>query len=345
MSADQPRIATTMLRRSLGFGAMLAGLALILACSDATVTPPQDAAQGDSGTKPPAVPPPPQCPPGPWFKALISDGQGLRWQCAPDFPVWGDQPLSPATLAVGEPGTATDSLTGLQWQQAPGPTALNYLGAVAACDELVLAGHSDWRLPTVAELQSLVDYERHHPALPSLLPAPTGTAEFWTLVQRGDVAWTVEFLRGQLRVRPRHMAMQVRCVRSERLPSLPYTDRFSFKNKETAADALLQVEWLRNVVVNTYTMPQTVGWCTKANIAGPGWRVPNVRELSALIDRSAAPTMVDSSVFGGPNATIWSYSLSADDPGYVWSVDFSNGTCIALEMQSYQDIRCVRELK
>lgn len=67
--------------------------------------------------------------------------------------------------------------------------------------------------------------------------------------------------------------------------------------------------------------------------------------LSALIDRSAAPTMVDSSVFGGPNATIWSYSLSADDPGYVWSVDFSNGTCIALAMQSYQDIRCVRELK
>ncbi len=345
MTADRPKLATTMLRRGPGFGAMMACLALHLACSDAVVTQPQDATQGDTGAKPLEVPPPPQCPPGPWFKVLISDGQVLRWQCAPDFPVWGDQPLSPATLAVDAPGTATDSLTGLQWQQAPGPTALNHQAAAKACDELVLAGHRDWRLPTAAELQSLVDYERHHPALPSQLPAPTGTAEFWTLVQRGDGAWTVEFLRGQLRVRPRHMAMQVRCVRSEGLPSLPYTDRFSFKNKETAADALLQVEWLRNVVVNTYTMPQTVGWCTKANIAGPGWRVPNVRELSALIDRSAAPTMVDSSVFGGPSATIWSYSLSADDPAYVWSVDFSNGTCAAMEMQSYQDIRCVRELK
>lgn len=345
MTAGRPEDALKMLCRGLGFGAMFAWMALSLACSDAVVTQPQDTTQGDTAAKPPVVPPPPQCPPGPWFKVLISDGQVLRWQCAPDFPVWGDQPLSPATLAVGEAGTATDSLTGLQWQQAPDPTALNYLAAVEACDELVLAGRSDWRLPTVAELQSLVDYERHHPALPSLLPAPTGTAEFWTLVQRGDVAWTVEFLRGQVRASPRHKAMQVRCVRSERPPSLPYTDRFSFKNKETAADALLQVEWLRNVVVNTYTMPQTVGWCTKVDIAGPGWRVPTIRELSALIDRSAAPTMIDASVFGGPSATIWSYSISADDPAYVWSVDFSNGTCIATEMQSYQDLRCVRELK
>lgn len=345
MTAGRPRVAMTKLMRSLGFWATMAWLALNLACSDAVVTPPQDTAQGDTGAKAPVVPPPPQCPPGPWFKVLISDGPVLRWQCAPDFPVWGDQPLSPATLAVDAPGTATDSLTGLQWQLAPGPTALTQQAAAEACDDLVLASHSDWRLPTVAELQSLVDYERHHPAQPSLLPAPTGTAEFWTLVQRGDGAWSVEFLRGQVRVRPRHQAMQVRCVRSERPPSVPYTDRFSFKNAETAADALLQVEWLRNVVVNTYTMPQTVGWCTKANISGPGWRVPNVRELSALVDRSASPTAIDSSVFGGASATIWTYSISADDPGYVWSIDFSNGTCAAMEMQSFQDIRCVRELK
>ena len=52
----------------------------------------------------------------------------------------------------------TDTATGLIWQQHPGtPTAITWEEALAYCDNLVLAGHEDWRLPNINELQSIRD--------------------------------------------------------------------------------------------------------------------------------------------------------------------------------------------
>ncbi len=56
-------------------------------------------------------------------------------------------------------GTVTDDVTGLMWVQDPGDK--QYWGdAVDGADGFSLAGHSDWRVPTIKELQSLVDYDR-----------------------------------------------------------------------------------------------------------------------------------------------------------------------------------------
>jgi Protein of unknown function (DUF1566) len=43
---------------------------------------------------------------------------------------------------------------------------LNWQDAVDFCRNLEFAGHSDWRLPTRTELESLIDISQHHPALP-----------------------------------------------------------------------------------------------------------------------------------------------------------------------------------
>jgi len=52
-------------------------------------------------------------------------------------------------------GTVTDRVTGLMWQQDPGAkqTYEEALKGAAACR---LAGHTDWRLPTIKELYSLI---------------------------------------------------------------------------------------------------------------------------------------------------------------------------------------------
>lgn len=53
--------------------------------------------------------------------------------------------------------TVRDSATGLMWASYDNGGDLSWSEALMYCDELVLAGHDDWRLPTPAELASLYD--------------------------------------------------------------------------------------------------------------------------------------------------------------------------------------------
>ena len=57
-------------------------------------------------------------------------------------------------------GTMTDNLTGLMWTKdasLPNVTMEYWNQAIDYCDNLTLAGYSDWRLPNVNELESLVN--------------------------------------------------------------------------------------------------------------------------------------------------------------------------------------------
>lgn len=60
-------------------------------------------------------------------------------------------------------GTITDEATGLMWAQDDESVTLNWKNALAYADTFKLAGYSDWRLPNVKELQSIVDY-RYSPS-------------------------------------------------------------------------------------------------------------------------------------------------------------------------------------
>ena len=51
----------------------------------------------------------------------------------------------------------TDRLTGLMWMQAPDIGLRNWVAALARAENLTLCGFSDWRLPNVNELESLVN--------------------------------------------------------------------------------------------------------------------------------------------------------------------------------------------
>lgn len=66
-------------------------------------------------------------------------------------------------------GTITDEATGLMWMTADSGLfkagdvnngTLNWEDALAWCENLIFAGHNDWRLPNAKELQSIVDYNR-----------------------------------------------------------------------------------------------------------------------------------------------------------------------------------------
>jgi hypothetical protein len=57
-------------------------------------------------------------------------------------------------------GTITDSATGLMWQTADDGIKKDWEGSLSYAENLEFASCSDWRLPSVKELQSIVDYSR-----------------------------------------------------------------------------------------------------------------------------------------------------------------------------------------
>ncbi len=75
-------------------------------------------------------------------------------------------------------GTVSDELTGLMWTanaNAPGPAACNPGGYktweggfdyVKCLNTRAYLGYSDWRIPNIKEIRSLVDYSQSNPALP-----------------------------------------------------------------------------------------------------------------------------------------------------------------------------------
>jgi len=66
-------------------------------------------------------------------------------------------------------GVVLDNNQGLEWQDSylDNNTVkfIGWEGAIEYCENLVLNDKSDWRLPNVKELSSLIDDSRHSPAI------------------------------------------------------------------------------------------------------------------------------------------------------------------------------------
>jgi hypothetical protein len=96
-------------------------------------------------------------------------------------------------------GTVTDPRTGLMWEQAGSDTQHDHQGAMSRCHDLTLAGYSDWRLPTIQELGSIIDYGRQDPAIN---PAFKAVADnYWSVTTTASFpvfAWDVNFDNGDV---------------------------------------------------------------------------------------------------------------------------------------------------
>ena len=95
------------------------------------------------------------------LEAYDEAGEVLDPLPAPSEPFAGQDAAyignAPAYVDNGD-GTVTDSVTGLMWEQVPPEAFYSWPEAQAYADELELAGHTDWRLPTMKELLSLADF-------------------------------------------------------------------------------------------------------------------------------------------------------------------------------------------
>ena len=112
----------------------------------------------------------------------------------------------------------TDNTTGLVWQddEEAKTVTKNWEDAKAYCQALTLGGYSDWRLPTIRELKTIVDRGRYYPAInPSFQNVVSD--HYWsstTYASYTDGAWDVNFYYGYDDWYVKSNTNYVRCVRS-----------------------------------------------------------------------------------------------------------------------------------
>jgi hypothetical protein len=164
----------------------------------------------------------------------------------------------PAIFRDNADGTVTDRRTGLMWEKKcdgcgglhdvrhdyrwsgadRGPTVWDWLAEVNREHGTGFAGYSDWRLPNLKELQSIVDYERFNPAVGPTLDAAlcglgcddlaeaacscTAMSTYWTstsFVVDPSMAFTVAFHLGLVGERSKEAFAFVRAVRAGATPA------------------------------------------------------------------------------------------------------------------------------
>ncbi len=117
-----------------------------------------------------------------------------------------------------EPLTWKDPQTGLEWQ-CDSPGEMNWYEAREYASSLSLNAKEDWRLPTLAELESLLDRTKARPEgrPPMREEVPfRDELSYWsstTFVRDTETAWILMFDGGYLLSYYKRNLYHVRCVR------------------------------------------------------------------------------------------------------------------------------------
>ena len=76
--------------------------------------------------------------------------------------------------------TITQIASGLMWQQSDDGEEKTWEQALSYCEGLLLAGHDDWRLPSVKELSSIAGYDSSQPSIDSLFNCRDDQDYWWS---------------------------------------------------------------------------------------------------------------------------------------------------------------------
>ena len=130
--------------------------------------------------------------------------------------------LSPLSIAANRSftdngnGTITDNNTGLMWQKEDDNTTRQWESAITYCEGLSLGSYTDWRLPNIKELKSIVDNTKYSPAIDSTYFPNINSSYYWsstTLAYGTSWAWYVDFSYGYVLGSNVSGNGYVRCVR------------------------------------------------------------------------------------------------------------------------------------
>ncbi len=256
-------------------------------------------------------------------------------------------------------GTVTDRVTGLTWQQAHNEQRLTFGDAAAACGRLALAGHRDWRLPTITELFSISHWQgvtgqryfidtryfelkepgqeilagdpfraTHHTAMMGQTWSSTEYVGRIALVSVKHVFF-FNFLDGRIKSAPKQGRAKLfhRCVRGE-----PWgNNAFQNNRNGTVTDRATDLMWQQADDGRPRDWSQSLAYCENLTLAGyRDWRLPNVKELQTLVDYRRYDPAIDTAYFSQKDKRgwFWSSTTHGDDVRMADYVCFGECTSV-----------------
>jgi Protein of unknown function (DUF1566) len=277
------------------------------------------------------------------------------WACFP-MPNVAAVPSLPESYDVSQAGVVLDEVTGIMWQTQAAATTLKAIDALTACDGLELAGHSDWRLPTLMELLSLIDHASDAPggtAKTTSAFVDGGPYAFWSSTTQGSptALWLAHLAGGDVDAPSANASARVRCARTHevRATAAEHYTAFGSDGEGWVRDNWTSLEWHADATASEFTFVEAQQYCTESTTDGGGWRAPSARELMTLVDvHSAELLKIDGTFFRGTQRETWTSSPSVLLDDAAWFVDFRLGRVVDLLVtgddlvNSEFSVRCTR---
>ncbi len=125
------------------------------------------------------------------------------------------------SFSMAETTIIKDPSTNLMWEDTKHVEdgQVTYLEADSYCEALKLGGHDNWRIPTLKELLSIVDYKRYEPATLKEFSHVDEDRLYWSSTEYANKStefWGVVFEDGDTDNASAIYDRRVRCVRADR---------------------------------------------------------------------------------------------------------------------------------
>jgi hypothetical protein len=318
-----------------------------------------DAAHADGGSADVAVADadadaPPGCPPPPGGPTWPDSTSICVGHLEPPCAIFGqdaDYLAAPPDLSdLGE--TVLDQVAGLLWEETPPVTAVSRSDALAHCGELAagsFAGASDWRLPTMMELSSLLDTAQ---SPLTWLPASASVPRYWTsdsvpVPGGGTLHLAIDFGTGEIVREVASQPLSARCVSGK--PAIGGQVIADPGCPGVLSDARTGLEWQATSPAGEATWSDAIVYCEQLDALGGGWRLPSLKELLTLMTLpgdAQKQSSLPPALAGEVPAPYWSSSPAHATAGHAFAVSFALSSVtkhVEIDLMDLEKrVRCVR---
>jgi hypothetical protein len=246
-----------------------------------------------------------------------------------------DFSINPPFFVQNGDGTVTDTVTGLMWQKTDGGE-MTIENARTYCDNLTLAGYSDWRLPTAHESFSILNQDHANPALDVSVFGTTAAEYWWTSNRQANDSTKIWVTNagGGIGNHPKSETVSaggtkkfhVRAVRNPNTPT-SFPSHFTTNGNGTVTDNLTGLVWQKIPFADSISWEKALQYADTLTLGGfTDWRLPNIKELQSINDETRIKPSVDKTVFTAIAINkYWSSTSLPNQTTKAWYLDTQYG--------------------